>query len=392
MGKTIGLKQPWMIGIVVVVGLLLSFSTVCAYTLAVARVEYRDYNNPASSHTRVPLMFTDASGNYVDPNISSVTIVYMGAEIEQVSSSGGWYSQLEGEYDESTGQWKFNDTLSAGYYSRVTIAPSNEFADAVAPSGTYSLTVETDDGTYTADLSFNGKQVLPRIDSNSFEFSYNKSGDLTISWMLPDQSQFPAGASLSLYIEDADDYTNAGSFSMPPGVNRITIPQKNLSLLGSPDAFYVTMRTQSQDRTNRAYSDTATVQTASIPVNTQIDGGYDIGSSLWLKAILQVTGSPVTLIWKEVGTDTTPSGDKVVSGYFYADPNDFAFGSVYNPELFVKIYIAGNGWCNIAFNHVTVDDVTVDSAHQYSGAADMTGSVTLTSRLAEHQYNGVSLQ
>ena len=179
---------------------------------------------------------------------------------------------------------------------------------------------------------------------------------------------------------------------MPTTVSNITIPHESMVLLGNPAGLNVYTRTHSQDHTNRAYSDTVTVQTASIPVNTEIDGGYDIGSSLWLKAILQVTGSPVTLIWKEVGTDTTPSGDKVVSGYFYADPTDFAYGSVFNPELFVKIYIAKNGWCNIAFNHVTVDDVTVSSAHQYNGAADMTSSVTLNNRLAEHQYNDVNLQ
>ena len=122
------------------------------------------------------------------------------------------------------------------------------------------------------------------------------------------------------------------------------------------------------------------------------DGGYNVTSELWTKAVLQVPGNPVTLVWKEVGSDTTPSGDKVVSGYFYADPNDFAYGSIYNPEIFVKIYIAKNGWCNMAFNHVTVDDVMVYSAHNYDGAADKTGSVTLNSRLDEHQYDGVSLQ
>ncbi|MCP5052252.1 MAG: hypothetical protein GY940_34105, partial [bacterium] len=68
------------------------------------------------------------------------------------------------------------------------------------------------------------------------------------------------------------------------------------------------------------------------------------------------------------------------------------YGSVYNPEIFVKVYIASSGWCNIAFNHVTVDDVTVSSAHNYNGAADMTESVNLIDRLVEHQYDGVNLQ
>lgn len=123
-----------------------------------------------------------------------------------------------------------------------------------------------------------------------------------------------------------------------------------------------------------------------------LDGGHLLTSELWAKAELQVPGNPVTLIWKEVGSDKTPSDDRVVSGYFYADPNDFAFGSQYNPEIFVKVYIASNGWANIAFNHVTVDDVTIQSAHNYDGVADQTGSVTLSNRLVEHQYNGVGQQ
>ena len=122
------------------------------------------------------------------------------------------------------------------------------------------------------------------------------------------------------------------------------------------------------------------------------DGGYDVTSSLWVKAVLQVSGAPVTLVWKAVGTDITPSGDQVISGYFYADPSIFAYGSEFNPELFIKIYIARSGWCNIAFNHVTVDDVTVSSAHQYTGAAQQTGAATLSSRLVEHEYNGVGIQ
>jgi len=132
-------------------------------------------------------------------------------------------------------------------------------------------------------------------------------------------------------------------------------------------------------------------QYGSNPVDEK-DGGYNVTSELWTKAVLQVSGNPVTLVWKAVGTDLTPSGDQVISGYFYADPKDFAYGSRYNPEVFVKIYTAKNGWCNIAFNHVTVDNVTVYSGHQYAGAAQQTGTILLSKRLAEHQYNGVVIQ
>ena len=125
--------------------------------------------------------------------------------------------------------------------------------------------------------------------------------------------------------------------------------------------------------------------------DTVVDGGYNVTADLWCKGVLQVPGAPVILKWNMVGADLTPSGDQVISGYFYADPNDFAYGSVYNPELFVKIYIATGGWCNVAFNHVTVDPVTVYSAHHYTGIATQTGSATIDSRLVQHEYTGVSI-
>jgi hypothetical protein len=116
------------------------------------------------------------------------------------------------------------------------------------------------------------------------------------------------------------------------------------------------------------------------------DGGYVVSSDLWLKSVLKTKGGDINLVWKSVGEDMTPAGDKVVSGFFYADPKDFAYGSSYNPEVFVKIYIAVNGWTNIAFNHVTVDDVDVYSAHGYEGSPENSSTITLKNRLAEHGY------
>ena len=116
--------------------------------------------------------------------------------------------------------------------------------------------------------------------------------------------------------------------------------------------------------------------------------GYNLTPELWAKAVLKTPSKDVTLVWSEVGSDTTPSGDRVVSGYFYADPDDFAYGSVYNPEVFVKVYIATNGWSNIAFNHVTVDDVDVSSALIVNGSEleSKAGTITLDDRLDEHSY------
>ena len=396
MKKADAFYQLWIIVIVLVFGLLLSHQNAAAYTLQFARVEYRHHTDPGKDHTRFAVMFTDEAGNYVDPHISGATITYMGQPVEYSNSWEGGYYALYGSYDESAGSWRFDDALTYEYYIRAYIAPSNTFADAAAPAGTYSLSIVTDDGTYTKDLNFSGKQDLPAIDETTFQFSLNQNGDLTISWTLPDQSLFPSGASLLLYLEDAGDWTMAGYFSMPLTVNSITIPKEKLVLLGSPDAYNVYMRTQNQDRTSRAYSDTVTVETTDIPIVTDaVTGGYNVTGELWAKAVLQVATTPVTpvtLVWKQVGADTTPSGDRVISGYFYADPAGFAYGSPYNPEVFVKIYIATSGWCNLAFNHVTVDDVTIYSAHHYNGAVDQTGTASTVNRLVEHQYTGVGDQ
>ncbi|MDB4303446.1 putative metal-binding motif-containing protein [Desulfosarcina sp.] len=364
---------------------------VCAYTLAFSRVEYRRYDDSSEDHTRIGVMFTDEDGNYVDPHASSWTITYMGEEIELPNNWESYYFALNASYDQASEQWQYPDTLSREHYIRFYIAPTNTFGSALAPAGSYHLTIETDDGIYQKELVFGGKQDLPPLDASTFQFSYNQNGDLTISWALPDSDQFPEGADLKLVLEDAKDWTMAGYFAMPPTVERITIPQEKLALIGAPDAYRVYMRTHSQDRTNRVYSEMITIQSADIPIKSTLDNGYLIGSDLWLKAVLQVPDSPVTLVWKMVGADITPSGDQVISGYLYADPKDFAYGSQFNPEVFVKAYIAANGWANIAFNHVTVDTVAVFSSHLPDEGSGQSGTISLLDRLALHQYNGVSI-
>lgn len=133
---------------------------------------------------------------------------------------------------------------------------------------------------------------------------------------------------------------------------------------------------------NVAFSETA-------PINS--DGGYTVVADLWLKAVFQTPGGPITLKWNQAGSSTTPSGDTVVAGYFYADPGDFEYGNLYNPEAFVKIYISTSGWANIVFNHVTVDNIDVYSAHQYDGTPENSSTITLESVKVDHTYTGVSM-
>jgi hypothetical protein len=132
-----------------------------------------------------------------------------------------------------------------------------------------------------------------------------------------------------------------------------------------------------------SYGDDATFTTqasASPSIGAYVPG------NLWIHAVLKVSTGDIALHWHQGGDKTSPAGDRTIWGYFYADPLDFAYGSTDNPEVFVKIYIAANGWRNIAFNHVTVDDVDVYSAYNYDGTADQTDLITLNSRVAAHAY------
>ena len=123
-----------------------------------------------------------------------------------------------------------------------------------------------------------------------------------------------------------------------------------------------------------------------------LDGGTQVTGDLWVKAVLKPPGRDVALTWQMAGADVTPGGGQVISGCFYADPADFAYGSQYNPGVFFKVYIDPTGWTNMAFNHVTVDPVDISSAHGYAGLAEQSGTVTLSGRLLEHSYTGVATQ
>ena len=83
---------------------------------------------------------------------------------------------------------------------------------------------------------------------------------------------------------------------------------------------------------NEIYDNVSVNSSPPMEILNQPDGSNDITSSLWAKAVLEVPGSPVTLIWKMVGADITPSGDQVISGYFHADPNDFATAAFTIPK------------------------------------------------------------
>lgn len=120
--------------------------------------------------------------------------------------------------------------------------------------------------------------------------------------------------------------------------------------------------------------------------------GNMVTTDLWIRAVINtVDKGPIDAVWVKGGEDTTTAGDKVVWGYFYANPADVSWGSQQNPELFVKIWFDRGGRTDVNYFHVSVPDIEVWSDYPYDGTADEHSTTTLDRRYIRHYYeNGQS--
>ncbi len=118
------------------------------------------------------------------------------------------------------------------------------------------------------------------------------------------------------------------------------------------------------------------------PVN-----GYMVTDDLWIRAVIHTEDKgAVDGVWYKGGEDTTASGDKVIWGYFYADPGDESWGSANNPDLFVKIWFDAGGRVDVNFFHVSVPDIEVFSNYPYNGGMSNNSTTTMTRRYIRHYY------
>ena len=99
------------------------------------------------------------------------------------------------------------------------------------------------------------------------------------------------------------------------------------------------------------------------------------------------TGEPADAGWHFGGQDTTERGDQVLWGYFYGDPDDHTWGSLENPDVFVKVWFDVSNRVDVNFFHVSVPDIEVYSAVPETGAYDRKSSTTsLDNRYIRHEY------
>jgi hypothetical protein len=115
--------------------------------------------------------------------------------------------------------------------------------------------------------------------------------------------------------------------------------------------------------------------------------GYSTINDLRIGAMINTveTGS-IEAVWQKGGEDTTAAGDQVVWGHFYASPSDVTWGSLNNPDLFVKIWFDHTGRVDVNFFHVSVPDIEVYSDLPSDGTYDQKGTTILADRYIRQEY------
>ena len=119
-----------------------------------------------------------------------------------------------------------------------------------------------------------------------------------------------------------------------------------------------------------------------------IPEGYGLAQDgLRIGAVIQTEDKgPIEGLWRAGGEAATSRGDRVLWGYFYADPGIMRWGSPENPDLFVKAWHDVSGAVFLDFFHVSVPDIDVFSELPVTGAYRNQGTTTLRNRLIEHRY------
>jgi len=91
------------------------------------------------------------------------------------------------------------------------------------------------------------------------------------------------------------------------------------------------------------------------------------------------------------GGDETARGDYVSWGYFYASSEDVSWGSIDNPEVFIKVWFDVSGRVDVNFFHVSVPDILVQSLavdeQENSITSTYESTVTMNRRYARHEYS-----
>lgn len=244
-----------------------------AYEFAFSSIEYRDHTDDSRDHTRVAWMLENSAGEVVPAgSISNLQIMKSG-EASPIEWYNPWHGEvysIYGEYNTSLNAFTYSSELATEYYNRVFIAPSENLSDDPyfpnphAPPGNYQLSMDTNEGPLSTNLPFGGPVPLPRIDANSIQLNRDAEGGLLVRWALPDASSMGEDYIQRLALLNNDDGRYGLYLDLSKYMDYAIIPQEILDLFPDLESIALEIRSQTEDRTNRVYSDQVAAQLSDI--------------------------------------------------------------------------------------------------------------------------------
>jgi hypothetical protein len=133
--------------------------------------------------------------------------------------------------------------------------------------------------------------------------------------------------------------------------------------------------------------DSQTLEVVLSGTGAAIATGDLVTNDLWIRSVIETEErGPIEAVWQLGGDAGTSRGDRVIWGYFYANPDDVTWGSRDNPDLYVKIWFDAGGRLDVNFFHVSVPDIEVYSDYIYDGTVDEQGTTTLSTRYIRQFY------
>ncbi len=252
---------------------LMSADSVDAYNFALSSLEYRDYTDDSRDHTRVAWILENSAGEVVPAeSISNLQIMKSGeaSPIEWYNPWQGEVYSIYGEYNTSLNEFTYSSELATEYYYRVFIAASENLSDDPyfpnphAPPGNYQLSMDTNEGPLSTNLPFGGPASLPRIDAKSIQLNRDAEGGLLVRWELPDSSSMGEDYIQRLALLNEVDGRYGLYLDLSKYMDYAIIPPEILALFPELESIALEIRSQTEDKTNRVYSDQVVAQLSDI--------------------------------------------------------------------------------------------------------------------------------
>lgn len=120
-----------------------------------------------------------------------------------------------------------------------------------------------------------------------------------------------------------------------------------------------------------------------------VNGRNNIENGLGIRAVIESEEKgEIEAVWSKGGEAQTARGDKVIWGHFYANPADVSWGSLGNPDLFVKIWFDISGRIDVNYFHVSVPRIKVSTWRVGQLAEpDQVGTTDMQRRYIRHYFN-----